>query len=74
MKLIEPKLSTAIVITSIIFLQKIYRHPEEFLFIFNEGFFMFIISIILLILSFGTVCVFVFFALGIIKGVFEKLK
>ena len=74
MRLIEPKLSTVIVITSIIFLQKIYRHPEEFSFIFNEGFFMFIASIIGLIFLFATVCVFVFFALAIIKGVFEKLK
>jgi len=77
MRLIEPKLSTVIVITSIIFLQKIYRHPEEFSFIFNEfneGFFMFIISIIGLILLFGGVCAFVFLALAIIKGLFEKFK
>ena len=74
MKLIEPKLSTAIVIAFIIFFQKIYRNPSEFAFMFNEGFFMFIMSIIGLILLFGGVCAFVFLALGIIKGLFEKFK
>ena len=37
MQFLKPNFKTAAIITALIFAQKIYRHPSDFSFIFNEG-------------------------------------
>jgi hypothetical protein len=34
---LKPNFKNAAIVTTIIFAQKIYRHPDEFAFVYNEG-------------------------------------
>jgi len=74
MKLLEPTTKNAIIVTLFIFAQKIYRHPDDFSFIFNEGITTLLFGIIGMVMVFGGVCAFVFIALGAINVIIEKIK
>ncbi len=67
-------LKIAIIITAIIFLQKFYRHPEDFAYMFNEGVSTYLLSIIGLIVMFGGVLTFVFLGLAALQTIIEKIK
>ena len=74
MNFVKPNIKISIVITVIIFLQKIYRHPNDFAFIFNEGLFTFIVGIIGMAMLFGGVLTAVVLALAALQTIIKKIK
>ena len=74
MNFLKPNVKTAIIITIFIFAQKIYRHPSDFYFIFNEGFFVALMGILGGVMFFGSVCAFVFLGLVFLNQIIEKIK
>ena len=70
----EPNTKIAIIITILIFAQKIYRDPEEFAFIYNGGLTSSLLAIAALVLMFGTVCVFTLLGLALFNTLIEKVK
>ena len=37
MNFLKPNFKNAAIVTTVIFAQKIYRHPDEFVFVYSEG-------------------------------------
>ena len=74
MKFSKPNLKLAILITAIIFAQKLYRHPETFSFMVSEGVSTYIFSIVGLVVMFGGVLCFVFITLALLGEVVKKIK
>ena len=74
MNFFRPKFKTATIITVIIFIQKIYRHPAEFSFIFDENLTLTIFGILGVIALFGSVFAFVYLVLAFLKEIIKKIK
>ena len=74
MNLSKPNLKLAILISAIIFAQKLYRHPETFSFMVSEGVSTYILSIVGLVVMFGGVLCFVFITLALLGEVVKKIK
>ena len=74
MSFLKPNFKTAAIITAIIFAQKIYRHPSDFSFIFNEGLTATIFGILGGVAGFGGVCAFVFLALAFLNDMVKKIN
>jgi hypothetical protein len=74
MNFLKPNFKTAAIITAIIFAQKIYRHPSDFSFIFNEGLIASIFAILGLVMAFGGVSAFVYLGLAALNDVMKKIN
>ena len=74
MNFLKPNFKTAAIITAIIFAQKIYRHPSNFSYIFNEGLIASIFAILGFVMAFGGVSAFVYLGLAALNGVMKKIN
>ena len=74
MKLLEPNAKNSVIVSLFIFAQKIYRHPNDFSFIFNEGLTTFILGILGVLILFGSVCAFVLLGLFALNTIIEKIR
>jgi len=74
MKLLEPNAKNSVIVSLFIFAQKIYRHPNDFSFIFNEGLTTFILGILGMLILFGSVCAFVLLGLFALNTIIEKIR
>jgi len=74
MKLLEPNAKNSVIVSLFIFAQKIYRHPNDFSFIFNEGLATFILGIFGMLILFGSVCAFVLLGLFALNTIIEKIR
>ena len=74
MKLLEPNAKNSVIVSLFIFAQKIYRHPNDFSFIFNEGLTTFIFGILGMLMLFGSVCAFVLLGLFALNTIIEKIR
>ena len=74
MSFLKPNFKTAAIITAIIFAQKIYRHPSDFSFMFNEGLLISIFAILGFGMAFGAICSFVYLGLAALNDIMKKIN
>ena len=74
MNFLKPNFKTAAIIAAIFIAQKIYRHPSDFSFIFNEGLTTTVFGILGGVAVFGGVCAFVFLALAFLNDMVKKIN
>ena len=74
MNFLKPNFKNAAIVTTVIFAQKIYRHPDEFAFVYSEGLTVSLFAIVGFASMFGAVCAFTFLGLALLNTLIEKVK